>query len=147
MKAFRLASIILLSIILLTGVPYLGYVLYQRYSRPAASPLDAVPEKAAFVVRINNPSSLYEELNRSNLIWKEISAWPGMDGLMAEIGMIDSLTASNRSIRRLVRDNPVYITLSLTGRGQFGLMYLAGAGNDLTTAVLGEFLKGSFPGG
>jgi hypothetical protein len=145
MKAFRLASILLLFIILLTGVPYLGYVLYQKYSRPASLPLDAVPDKAAFVIRINNPANLYAELNRSNLIWNEISAWPGVSEVRDELKLLDSLTGTDRNIRKLLKDNPVYITLSLTGRAGFGLMYLAGTGNDMTPALISEFLKQRYP--
>jgi hypothetical protein len=145
MKSFRLASLILFCIILFTGIPYLGYVLYQRYSRPASLPLDAVPDKAAFVIRINDPAGLYEELNRSNLIWKEISTWPGISGVRDVLRMLDSLTATDRNIRRLLKEHPVYLTLSLTGRAEFGLMYLASAGNGITPALIAEFLKQRYP--
>ena len=146
MKAFRLTSIILLCIILLTGVPFLGYILYQKFSKPSSQPLDAVPEKAAFVIRINNPVSLFEDLDRSNLIWKEIVTWPGVDRLRNDLRVLDSLSQTDKTMRRLVKDNPVYITLSPTGRGEFGLMYLGSAGNELKPPLIGEFLEAHYPG-
>ncbi len=146
MKAFRLASIILLSVVLLTGVPYFGYILYQKISKPSSQPLDAVPEKAALVIRINNPATLYEDLDKSNLIWKEISSYPGISTLRDDLRRLDSLTQTDRNIRRLVKDNPVYITLSLTGRSEFGLMYLAQAGYDLNPGRITGFLQAHFPG-
>ncbi|HPS74261.1 MAG TPA: hypothetical protein PLD52_08200 [Bacteroidales bacterium] len=146
MKALRLTSLILLCIVLLTGIPYLGYVFYQRYSKPASLPLDAVPEKAAFVIRLNEPGSLYEELTKSNLIWKEVSAYPGISKVWKDVRMIDSITGKDRDISRMVKEHPFYIVLALTGRSEFGLMYLGEAGHDVTPSGISDFLKKNYPG-
>lgn len=146
MKTIRLTALILAGIMLLVGIPYFGIYLYRQFSRPDSEPLDAVPDKAAFIIRINRPADLYAELNRSNLIWQEISSYPGVSDLVGELKGIDSLTATDSDVRRLVEDNPIYITLALTGRNEFGLIYSASAGRSFSTKTISSFLRQHYPG-
>ena len=136
MRALRLSSLILVSIILLTGIPYLGMVLYKRFSRPEASPLNAIPERTALVVRVNHPSTLFEEAERSNLIWKELISYPSLSGIRNELRLLDSLSLADKEVRQAFRDNPLYIVLAHSGRSDFGLLYMLKTGADDPDALV-----------
>jgi hypothetical protein len=145
MRAARLSSWILLSIILLTGIPYLGVVLYKRFNRPDVSPLNAIPERTALIVRINHPSALFEEAEHSNLMWKEVVSFPGLGGIRNELHLLDSLSLADKELRQAVRDNPLYIVLAHAGRSEFGLLYMMKTGADEPENLAETFFQNKYP--
>ena len=62
--------------LLLASLAWGIYSLARYASQPAESPLNAVPDNTALIIKINKPGNLWEELNRSNLIWTSLSHYP-----------------------------------------------------------------------
>ena len=147
MRVVKLSSIILLAIFLALGIPYLGLCpLPEDCTAPKNLPLSAVPDKSAFIIKINHPLDLFGELNRSNLVWKELSTYPGISAVKDELRMLDSVSRMNKSFRNIFKDNPVYIALSLSGRAEFGIIYLISLPISDPESEIENFFNENYPG-
>lgn len=133
------AIALLLTLVILIFFRIAGGVL------PATvSPLDAVPDNTAVIIRINNPGSLWDELNRSNLLWKSLSKYPAIKTIRAELHLFDSISRKNERIHRILQRNNLIITVTLSGRTRFGTVYILPAPGDETGKAADDFAKEMF---
>ena len=142
MKQFRIAFIILSILILAGGITYLGWIFYLKIQRPTESPLKAIPENTALIIKLNRPAILWEEMYNGNLIWKEISSIPYISSLNSQIHQIDSLLKTNPKLFSILQKNPCYAAMTLTGRSTYGFLFLTSLpginGESDICAMLGE---------
>ena len=142
MKHFRIAFIILSVIILLSGITYLSWVFYLRLQKPVKSPLQAIPENTALIIKLNKPTVLWEDMYRGNLIWKEISSIPYIASLNAQIHKIDSLLKTNKKLFGIAQKSQCYVAMTLTGRSTYGFLFLTSlpgiSGESVITSLLEE---------
>ena len=124
MKPFRSAFIILLIIFLLGGICYLGWILFLRFQKPTKSPLQAIPENTALIIKLNKPAVLWEDMYHGNMIWKEISSIPYIASLNEQVHLIDSLLKTNSQLFGVLQKNPCYAAMILTGRTTYGFLFL-----------------------
>ena len=101
MRHLRIILITLAALLALTGFSWLGYVLYIKFQRPAESPFNAVPGNTALIIQLNKAGNLLEELNRSNLLWKALSRFPGINSVRNELNYVDSASKKNEKISKI----------------------------------------------
>ncbi|MCX6286551.1 MAG: hypothetical protein NTY96_05505 [Bacteroidetes bacterium] len=107
------------------------YSLAEYSVQPDESPLNAVPDNTAFIIKINKPGNLWEELNRSNLIWKSLSHYPVIRSIKNELHLFDSISRRNDKISAVLQRYNLVLTLTLSGRTRFGVVFLTSApGSD-----------------
>jgi len=124
MKSYRIWILIVAIPVLIALGIFLLYRLAGISMQMAVSPLDGVPDNTAMIIKINNPGSLWDELNRSNLIWKSISHYPEVKNIRAELHLFDSISRKNDKISKLLQHSNLIITLTLSGRTRFGTVYI-----------------------
>ncbi len=141
MRPFKPLGIILTSLIALAVISWLGYSLYTRYRPPSRAPFDAIPGNTALIIQLNKAGSLLEELNRSNLLWRTFSRFPGISMVKDELHFVDSASRHNEHINAIFRQYELVVAITLSGRKNFGALYLASVpGRDPESYIL-EFIR------
>jgi hypothetical protein len=139
-------KILLPAVLVIAGVLLASLLLFLsvRLSEGDETPLNAVPDNTALILKINRPGSFWEELNRSNQIWNSLSYYPGIRDVRSELFMFDSISRKNSQVGALLRKYNLVVTLSLSGRTRFGVVFLTQApGNDFG-GLAGDFTKELF---
>jgi hypothetical protein len=137
MRNFRIILITLAVLVAATGFCWLGYTLYKQFHRPAESPLNAIPGNTALIIQLNKAGNLLEELNRSNLLWKALSRFPGINSVRNELNYVDSASQKNEKISKIFQQYNVLVSITLSGRSNFGALYLAQVtGSDPESYIL-----------
>jgi hypothetical protein len=141
MRNFRSILIVLVLVIAVAGFSWLGYALYNKFQRPAESPFSAIPGNTALIIQLNKAGNLLEELNRSNLLWRALSRFPGINTVKNELHYVDSASRKNEKISKIVQQYNILVSITLSGRNNFGALYLASvAGRDPESYIL-EFIN------
>jgi hypothetical protein len=121
----------------LAGISWLGYLLYQKFQRPGESPINAIPGNTALIIKLNKAGNLWGELNRSNLLWKELARFPGISSVRNDLRIVDSVSRKNAMISNILHNYNVLIAISLSGRTTFGTLYLTSvSGSDPASYIL-----------
>ena len=119
------------AVVLVTVLIWGIYLLAQYTRHTDESPLNAVPDNTALIIKINRPGNLWEELNRSNLIWNSLSRYPVIRSIRNELYLFDSISRKNEKISAILQRYNLVLTLTLSGRTKFGVVFLTSApGND-----------------
>ncbi|MEI7724450.1 MAG: DUF3352 domain-containing protein [Bacteroidota bacterium] len=141
MKNFRGILIALSILVAVSGFSWLGYIIYNKFQRPAESPFNAIPGNTALIIQLNKAGNLLEELNRSNLLWRALSRFPGINSVKNELHYVDSISRKNDKIIKTFQQYNILISITLSGRNNFGALYLASAsGRDPESYIL-EFIN------
>ncbi|MFZ4522587.1 MAG: DUF3352 domain-containing protein [Bacteroidales bacterium] len=137
MRKFRTILIVFAIVAAVAGFAWLGYSLYNRIQRPAESPFNAIPGNTALIIQLNKAGNLLEELNRSNLLWRALSRFPGINNVKNELHYVDSASRKNDKINKIFQQYNILVSITLSGRNNFGALYLATvAGRDPETYIL-----------
>jgi hypothetical protein len=137
MRKFRSILIVLAAVIAVTGFSWLGYTLYNKFQRPAESPFNAIPGNTALIIQLNKAGNLLEELNRSNLLWRALSRFPGINNVKNELHFVDSSSRKNDKINKIFQQYNILVSITLSGRNNFGALYLASvAGRDPESYII-----------
>ena len=144
MRFFKVSLILTLSILVLVGIGYTGYMIYLQLQKPSESPTKAISENTVLVIKIHNPAGLMEELPWSNLIWKDLMTFPVFQTLRTEVDFLDSAIRKNEDIRRIVQNYPLLLAVSMTGRTTFGLLILTSVPGNDPDASITNFIKDSY---
>jgi len=132
--------------ILIVGIPYLCYLLYVSLDRPVKDPVQAIPDRTALIIQVNNPLGLLGELTRNNLIWKELLTYPGIRPIQDQLLLIDSMSRWSPNIREILNDAPLTIALSLHSRTKFDPLFLMPVPSSLEGASFTSFIEEHYPG-
>jgi len=141
MRKFRIILITLAVLLALTGFSWLGYSLYWKFQRPAESPFNAIPGNTALIIQLNKAGNLLEELNRSNLLWKALSRFPGINSVRNELNYVDSASLKNEKISKIFQQYNVLVSITLSGRTNFGALYLAKVGGSDPESYILDFIN------
>lgn len=144
MKYLKHAILILSLGIVVTGMIYLIFFFYNQFRQPAESPYKAIPEKTSFVIKLNRPGTLWEEITRSNLIWNNLTGIPGIKTLNDQLLFLDSILKNNEKVSGMILANPLIIALSLTGRTTHGWLILSSVRGSGTESLIRDFLEQTF---
>ncbi|MBE0648014.1 MAG: hypothetical protein IH596_09535 [Bacteroidales bacterium] len=141
-RIFQVTTIVILA----AGIPYLAYLLYESLDRPAKDPVQAIPDRTALIIHINNPLGLLEELTRNSLIWKEFLGYPGVKPIQEQLMLIDSMSRWSPDIRDILKDSPLTVALSLHNRSKFDPLFLMPVPSSLDGSSLASFFTENYPG-
>ncbi|MCX6306636.1 MAG: DUF3352 domain-containing protein [Bacteroidetes bacterium] len=141
MRNLRTILIVCGAVLAVTGFSWLGYTLYNKFQPPSESPFNAVPGNTALIIQLNKAGNLLEELNRSNLLWRALSRFPGINTVKNELHYVDSTSRKNGKINKIFQQYNILVSITLSGRNNFGALYLASvAGRDPESYIL-EFIN------
>ncbi len=141
MRNFRTILIAFAVVVAVTGFSWLGYILYNKIQRPAESPFNAIPGNTALIIQLNKAGNLLGELNRSNLLWRALSRFPGINSVKNELHYVDSASRKSEKINKIFQQFNILVSITLSGRNNFGALYLASvAGRDPESYIL-EFIN------
>jgi hypothetical protein len=141
MKFFKVSLILTLSILFLAAVSYVGFLLISQWESPSESPEKAIAENTVLVIKIQKPAGLVSELQESNLIWKDFTRFPVFHSFRDDIEFMDSAIRKNPKMRRILQNSPLILTLSMTGRTTFGLLYLTSVPGTDPGSSIKDFIK------
>ena len=141
MRNLRIILITLVVVVAATGFSWFGYSLFQKFHRPAESPFNAIPGNTALIIQLNKAGNLLEELNRSNLLWKALSRFPGINVVRNEIQFVDSSSRKNEKINKIFQQYNVLISITLSGRNNFGALYLATVTGSNPDSYISDFIQ------
>jgi hypothetical protein len=140
MKQVRIFLLTLAAIVIVAAATWLGYTLYVKFTRPVQSPFSAIPGNSALIIQLNRAGNLLEELNRSNLLWKAMSYFPGISAIKNELRYVDSASRKNDEISKILRQQQILISITLSGRSGFGALYLTNAGGISPESYIKDFI-------
>lgn len=146
MKIIRRILEITIIVLLAVGIPYLGYLLYRSLEHPAKDPVQAIPDRTALIIHVNNPLELLGELTRNNLIWKEFFSYPGIRPIQEQLVLVDSMSRWSPEIREILKNSPLTITLSLHSRVLFDPLFLMPVPFSLDGSSFAAFIEEHYPG-
>ena len=141
MRNLRIILITLAVVVAATGFSWFGYNLFQKFHRPAESPFNAIPGNTALIIQLNKAGNLLEELNRSNLLWKALSRFPGINVVRNEIQFVDSSSRKNEKINKIFQQYNILISITLSGRTNFGALYLASVSGSNPESYISDFVQ------
>ncbi len=146
MRHFKLTVIVLSIIILITGLGYLAWVLYQKLPGQNESPLKAISENTALIIQLNRPSELSQDLISQNLLWKELTVIPYLASVKNDIRKVDSLLRTNSKLVQVTKKYPLFLAMTLISRSSYGFLFLTSIpeknGEDIITGFLEDNFKG-----
>lgn len=141
MRNIRIFLIALAAITLLIGSIGLGYHLYHKFNDHPESPLNAIPGNTALIIQLNQAGNLLGELNRSNLLWKSVSKFPGIQTVRNELQYLDSASRKTDQISQIFQRYKIWVAITLSGRSDFGALYLATInGKDAESGIV-DFIQ------
>jgi len=146
MRIIRRILEITIIVVLAVGIPYLGYLLYKSLEHPAKEPVQAIPDRTALIIQVNNPLDLLGELTRNNLIWKEFLTYPGIRPIQEQLLLVDSMSRWSPEIREILKNSPLTITLSLHSRVLFDPLFLMPVPLSLDGNSFASFIEEHYPG-
>ncbi len=141
MKNIRIFLIVVASLTLLAGFGVLGYHLFKKISHSNESPLNAIPGNTAMIIQLNQAGNLLGELNRSNLLWRSVSRFPGIQGVRYELNYLDSASRKNEHLNSLFRQGKIWIAITMSGKSKFGALYLASVGGHQAESAILDFVR------
>ena len=140
MKNLRIILITISVAVAVAGSSWLGYALFQRIQRPSESPFNAIPGNTALIIKLNKAGNLLEELNRSNLLWKALMRFPGINNVRSELSYVDSASKKNDKIGKIFQQYSIYVSITLSGRTNFGALYLANVSGSDPASYIEDFI-------
>ena len=144
MKQIRFSAIIVPALILIAGIAYLGWWLFPKFQQTTESPYKAIPPDAALIIRINNPANVIDDLEHSNVLWKELSNLPGVLAFRDKVHLLDSLVKKNDELLQISRKNPLLMTMVQTDKTSFGFLFLIAFPESSPEEKITRFIEDRF---
>lgn len=85
-----------------------------------------------------------QELQQSNLIWKDVMAFPFMQPFRSELSFLDSAIRKNEKIAGIFRNYPLWLAVSLRGRTSFELLILTSVPGKEPESVINDFFRQTY---
>jgi hypothetical protein len=130
-----------LLLLLIIGLSLLAWWLYSRIQAPAESPVNAIPDNTAIIIKINRPVHLWNVVNKENLMWRQIIRFPGMTGLNRELILLDSMFRQQLDISNIIQRYHLYIAITLSGRSSFGAIFLSSIPGSNPERIVERFIR------
>jgi len=146
MRPIKLTLILFSIVILITGLGYISWIIYQKLPGQNELPLKAISENTALIIQVNRPSELSNDIISQNLLWKELTIIPFFASVKKDYQAIDSLLKTNYKLFQLTKKYPLYLAMTMVNRSSYGFLFLISIpeknGEELITSFLEEHFKG-----
>lgn len=138
MKKYLVLIIVLFLLIagLVTGV----YVWLSSRNKTTSDAIQAIPTDASLLFRIEDYSRFRASLNGSK-VWESVSDIDAVGDVNAVLAFIDSLQNSNALIKNVLRNNPIYISLSAEGGGNTAFLFAVRTPDGVSPSELYSIAK------
>ena len=93
----RVTGYILIGIIAV-GVIWLGWIFFGKINEEQKDPLDAVPQSAAVIIKLNDPLRTWNNLSNSNLMWDGLRTASPFDVIHSTGKKADSLIKADKKL-------------------------------------------------
>lgn len=141
MKKIRWYIWVSLTLVMLSGLLFLGWIIFSRMQQPQESPLNAIPGNTAIILKVNRPINLWNTLHQNNRMWQHFAGFPGMNSLNTELTRLDSMARKHLDISGIIERNSLYLTVTLSGRSTFGLLFLTQVPGKTPASSITEFIQ------
>jgi len=127
-------------ILIAAAVVWLGWVFFGKINEENKDPLDAVPQNAAVIIKLNDPLRTWNNLSNSNLMWDGIRTVSPFDIIHASGKKADSLIKVNKKLATLLTGSPLVISVHFQGSGNTGLIFTVAGdqGEDEVVELIGS---------
>ncbi|MEN8247521.1 MAG: hypothetical protein ABFS32_01210 [Bacteroidota bacterium] len=117
-----------------------AYFSYRYFAKPEKFvPLQMVPRSAVIVYETKDPLEIVSSLYESDH-WQDLKSIDAVATASGVINNIDSLVSKNPSWEKALVNNPILVSLHVTGSESSGFMYFIPEGNG-TRELLEELLQ------
>lgn len=98
-------------IVLIVSIVTAGIIwyLFNSFGKVDGNPWDMIPDNAALIIEIDNPSDIYNKLEEDNAIWKNLLKVQTIDNFNREIGWLDTLLTNKTDYAKLLWNSPLTI--------------------------------------
>ena len=145
MRHIKPIVIVFSIIILIAGLGYLSWMIYQKIPGQNESPLKAISENTALIIQVNRPAELAQDIISQNLLWKELTIIPYFSNVKNDIRKIDSLLQTKPDLLQVTKKYPLYLAMTMVTRSSYGFLFLSSIpeknGEDLITGFLEDNFK------
>jgi hypothetical protein len=145
MRNIRPIAIVFGIIILIAGIGYLSWMIYQKFPGQNESPLKAISENTALIIQVNRPAELSQDIISENLLWKELTVIPYLSTIKSDIRKIDSLLRTNDRLLQVTKKYTLYLAMTMVTRSTYGFLFLSSIpeknGEDIITGFLEDNFK------
>lgn len=119
----RRVSGYILIITITAAVLWLGWIFFGKINEEKKDPLDAVPQSAAVIIKLNDPLRTWNNLSNSNLMWDGLRTVSPFDIINRTGKKADSLIKVNKQLALLLTGSPLVISIHYQGSGKAGLIF------------------------
>jgi len=102
-----------------------------------------IPENTAFVVKVNAPGALLDELARENMMWRSLDTSNLLYRLLDNYQLVDSALSKDPSLSGVLFDKPFFMVVVIDSSEGLTPLYLKQASRRVTLNGLKSFLAES----
>lgn len=110
-------------VLIAAAVIWLGWIFFGKITAEKKDPLDAVPQSAAVIVKLNDPLRTWNNLSNSNLMWDGLKTVSPFEIIDRTGKKADSLMKVNKQLALLLTESPLVISIHYQGSGSTGLVF------------------------
>ena len=103
-------NLISISIIFLTIISILGYNKLKEISNHSSQAIQAVPNNAAIIVKVNNWSKSWADLQQTE-IWSQVSNTKKWKDIISKINSINSVLDTSTELQSLVKEKDIFLSI------------------------------------
>lgn len=117
-----------------------AWYLYRNFGKVDGDPWDMIPENAALIVEIDNPTGVLGRLGEGNSIWQSLLNVREINDLNANIASLDTLLGKKSGYSQLLWNNPLTIAF-YADSNTVGTLMLSKTESNLDIAGVNRFLS------
>jgi len=138
-KRFFLYSFLILVILTVGG--YLGVRFFSIRETPVSGAIELVPDNAVMILKTENFKDFYEQLTQKNNFWKDLDSIPAFAEIKNNLTKIIKPIQDNNRFQEVLTSMPVIISLHLSGKKDYSLIFYMEQPVGITAKKINEFLK------
>ncbi|MEA3479672.1 MAG: DUF3352 domain-containing protein [Bacteroidota bacterium] len=129
----------ILSIVLL-GILGGGFYYYQKFSRHASNPFNAIPSNTAIFFELQDPLQTFAQLENENELWMSLKGIPQFRSFTADLNAMDTLMKHHEGMQDLFGKQKFYISFHQQGESQTEVLYLFQLDPPLVESSVDKFI-------
>jgi len=135
-----------ITILFLSGL-VAAYFYYKQISAPVSKAINAIPSNTAIIIESRNMSNTWEKLSETIEFWNDLVSIGYIKEIDKKVTFLDSLFATNNRVSDLIKTQPTFISIHLTGANSFDFLFLVGLKNTAQIPFVADFIKGTVENG
>ena len=135
--------IIILSVIIIVVAATIYYFYYYNKKEPTyySTTINAVPLNASLIIECKNFHTLIKNLKNNNEMWKQLTKTSTVKNINNYLKYLDSLINSNTSLKSVLNNNPVFISIHPSGKDSFDNLFLLKLNSSFNETWVNSFFS------